>query len=140
MGGDAARLLSELTINTVDRRLIYEGVDFCRFVDDYRIFADSEDSAHKRWVSLADQLLRLEGLQLQKGKTLIEPSDEFVKRTEAIIGVSASGSTAAETDVSRFMSLRIHYDPYSPTAESDYEALKESLANHDVTGMLAVRR
>lgn len=34
------------------------------------------------------------------------------------------------------MLLRLHYDPYSPTAESDYEALQAELQRYDILGML----
>lgn len=135
VGGDAARLLSELVINTMDKRLAAAGVAFHRFVDDYRIFATSQEQAYSRWVALADQLLRVEGLQLQKNKTLIEPSEEFVRRTQASQG-TVEDDSKPPSDVARFLSLRVHFDPYSETATEDYAALKESISHHDIAGML----
>src|SRR5438105_2692546 len=41
VGGPAARLLSELLLNRVDRLLLAHGITFCRFADDYRLFAVS---------------------------------------------------------------------------------------------------
>jgi hypothetical protein len=41
IGGPAARLLSELVLNQVDQLLKLERIPFCRFADDFHIFADS---------------------------------------------------------------------------------------------------
>jgi len=38
VGGPASRLLAEIALNSVDKLLRGEGIRFCRFVDDYRIF------------------------------------------------------------------------------------------------------
>ena len=48
----------------------------------------------------------------------------------------ASDSTE-ERDSRRFLKLRLRYDPYSATAEDDYERLAEGIAQFDVVGMLA---
>ena len=42
VGGPASRLLSELVLNQTDSLLKSNGIKFCRFVDDYHLFADSE--------------------------------------------------------------------------------------------------
>lgn len=36
-----------------------------------------------------------------------------------------------------FLQLRLRYDPYSPTADEDYETLKSELARFDIVSMLA---
>jgi hypothetical protein len=35
------------------------------------------------------------------------------------------------------MRLSLRYDPYSPTAEDDYEALKSAVSSFDIIGILA---
>src|SRR5208283_2325363 len=78
VGGPAARLLSELLLNRTDRLLLANKIIFCRFVDDYRIFADSRASAYRALLLLSQVLLADEGLTLQRNKTRILSSDEYV--------------------------------------------------------------
>ena len=47
VGGPAARLLSELLLNRIDRLLLTSGVTFCRFADDYHIFTNSREQAYE---------------------------------------------------------------------------------------------
>lgn len=54
VGGPAARLLSELVLNHVDRLLILHKVPFCRFSDDYHIFANSVEQAYDHLVFLSE--------------------------------------------------------------------------------------
>src|SRR5688572_21717474 len=54
IGGPAARLLSELTINQVDQLLANSNVTFTRFADDYHIFAHSREEAYQHLVYLSE--------------------------------------------------------------------------------------
>jgi len=132
VGGPAARLLSELLLNRVDRLLLSNGVTFCRFADDYRLFAASKEAAYRLLIFLTEKLFENEGLALQKSKTLIMSSEEFL--ATRLFGID----TVAEPDSEEhsFLLLRLHYDPYSPTADADYEALQAELQRHDILGML----
>lgn len=49
---------------------------------------------------------------------------------------SVSDSTE-ERESRRFLKLRLRYDPYSSTADEEYQKLAEGIAEFDVTGMLA---
>lgn len=134
VGGPAARLLSELLLNSVDRLLLAEGVQFIRFVDDYLIFADSREQAHSALIRLSELLLTNEGLSLQKNKTRITSSSEFL--TTSDFAETPDGESTDDTQARTFRRLRIHYDPYSPTAAEDYEALADELSKFDIVGML----
>ncbi|MDU9415142.1 RNA-directed DNA polymerase [Pseudomonas sp. zfem005] len=134
VGGPAARILSELLLNRVDRLLLSESVTFCRFVDDFVIFAESKEKAYSSLISLTDLLLTNEGLALQKTKTRIMTSKEFLSTSE--FSPPEENENASDTEERAFRRLRVYYDPYSLTAESDYEALKRELAKFDVVGML----
>lgn len=46
VGSNASRILAEVALIEVDNYLVSKGVDFCRFVDDYRIFASNAAEAH----------------------------------------------------------------------------------------------
>lgn len=134
VGGPAARILSEILLNRVDRLLVSESITFCRFVDDYIIFADSKEEAYSALISLNDLLLANEGLSLQKTKTRIMTSKEFLSTSE----FSSPEESEAQIDSEEraFQRLRVYYDPYSQTAEQDYEKLKEELSKFDIVGML----
>jgi hypothetical protein len=136
VGGPASRLLSELLLNATDRLMLAEGVKYVRFVDDFRIFASTREEAHATLVMLAQKIGESEGLSLQKSKTKIMSSEEYL---------SLSGAKADEGDqidreqanYRRFMSLKLHFDPYSDSAQEDYDQLRRSLREFDIVGMLA---
>lgn len=79
VGGPAARLLSELLLNRVDRLLLSKKIKFCRFVDDYHIFGDSKEEIYGNLVYISEALLNNEGLSLQKNKTRVLTSSEFLE-------------------------------------------------------------
>lgn len=134
VGGPAARLLSELLLNSVDRLLVAEGISFIRFVDDYLIFAESRERAHSSLIRLNELLLTNEGLSLQKAKTRILTSTEFLATSD--FSDSPDGESTDDSQARTFRRLRIHFDPYSPTAEADYKALAEELSKFNIVGML----
>ena len=71
VGGDASRILSEAALINVDKRLLEDGVDFIRYVDDYRIFATSRSKAYAAVLALTSYLYE-EGLFINYAKTHME--------------------------------------------------------------------
>jgi hypothetical protein len=134
VGGPAARLLSELLLNSVDRLLVADGVRFIRFVDDYVIFAASREGAHSALIRLSELLLSNEGLSLQKTKTRILSAAEFLSTSD--FAEHPDGESPEDERTRAFRRLRVHFDPYSPTAADDYDTLIEQLSKFDVVGML----
>ena len=134
VGGPGARLLAELFLDTNDRILRMNQVKFCRFVDDYHLFAKSREEAQYQLSSLAIKLLKNEGLSLSKSKTQILTSSEFLKLVESRLKGEFDGKTHKEK--AKFMSLHINYDPYSPTAEEDYERIKQDIEAFDIIELL----
>ncbi len=135
VGGNAARLLAELLLNRTDRLLLAAGIRFCRFVDDYLIFADSATSAQSALVQLSEVLLANEGLTLARAKTRLMSKAEFTRSSPMAEPVAAD--SVDEATAKEFLGLRLAYDPYSPTADAQYEQLREELARFDITGMLS---
>ena len=135
VGGSAARLLAEIVLNRTDQLLKTKEIQFCRFVDDYYLFADSEDDARKQLVYLSDILLRHEGLSLNRGKTRFMTQEEF-SRTSVVAETSAM-ENETHAKAQEFFRLKLKYDPYSPTAEADYNKLRKELKSFDIVGMLA---
>jgi hypothetical protein len=80
VGPSASRILADLTIEDIDQGLKSEGFKFCRYSDDYRVFAKSEREARAALAFLADGLFKSHGLTLQEGKTEILSSDEFIRK------------------------------------------------------------
>jgi len=134
VGGPSARILSETLLNRVDKLLLSEGINFCRFVDDYIIFSKNKEDAHSSLIKLSNFLLSNEGLSLQKTKTKILTSTEFLATSE--FTEATEEDTEEEKTIRTFRRLRVHYDPYSPTADDDYKKLSEELKKFDIVGML----
>lgn len=130
VGGPAARLISELLLNQVDRLLLYEPSTntFVRYADDYRFFVNDLPTAYRAIGHLSEKLFRLEGLSLQKAKTRILTSAEYLSLLDPV--ELPAGSAA------KFLSLHIHFDPYSATAEEDYDRLSQKIQEFDILGML----
>lgn len=77
VGQDASRLLAELTLTDIDEGLLSEGIDYCRYMDDFRIFCSTEKEAYEQLAILAKMLFENHGLTLQQHKTRIIPIEEF---------------------------------------------------------------
>lgn len=134
IGGPASRILAESLLNRVDKLLRLERISFCRFVDDYHLFAASKEQAYSYLVTLSKLLVNNEGLSLQKTKTRILSKDEFVAISP--VGDGNEVESVAEKEVADFQRLRIRYDPYAPTADEDYLALCEEINKFDIVAML----
>ncbi len=134
IGGEASRILAELVLNNTDRLLHSQGIKFKRFVDDIHIFCKSLHEAHSALYFLAMKLMRNEGLTLQKHKTQVQSRLEFDKLVSSRI--NAESDIEKERQRARFMSLPINYDPYSDTAEEDYDQIKSQLEEFDILGLL----
>lgn len=131
VGGPAARILSELYLNQSDHVLYSQGIKFCRYSDDYVIFARSEAQAMQVLTELARTLLEHDGLSLQKLKTRIMRSSEFVR------SYLAEPQSDLDHRSMSFLRLRLRYDPYSSTASDDYKSVRKHLSDYDIMGMLA---
>lgn len=134
VGGNASRLLADLLLNRADRLVTASQIRFCRFVDDYYVFADSRAAAQVAMVRLSDILFTNEGLTLSRSKTrFLSPAE--LARSSPLAGPQEDDSPD-ETTRREFIRLRLNYDPYSPTAVEDYEALQTELSRFDILGML----
>ena len=133
VGGNAARILAEILLNFFDQMLNSKRIIFCRYVDDFILFAKSREDAFHKLNWCADYLLRVEGLSLQKNKTQILTCNEFLSYAKAIIEGEDGENTKERAE---FLKLHIHFDPYSSTADADYEDLKSKIGQYDVLGLL----
>lgn len=111
IGGNASRILAEAALISVDDYLISHGVDFCRFVDDYRFFAPDIKSAHS-WLTLFVERLFLEGLSINSAKTSLE--DVAARRVSTSFMPAAKSASASKTD-SAPVRLIVGYSGTIPT-------------------------
>ena len=142
IGGPAARILSELTINQIDQLFIGQGVVFARFADDYHIFADTREEAYRRLVFLSELLFTNQGLSLQKSKTRIMSSTEFrstnpLRHQLPNSDPEVEGKAAADAHQrSQLLRFSLRFDPYSPTRDEDFERLKQEVKRFDIISIL----
>ena len=143
IGGNAARILAESLLNSTDKLLRMNEVPFCRYVDDYHMFASTKEDAFRHLIFLSEKLLVNEGLSLQKSKTRIMSSAEFIQSAQFTLGIESEPETRSITprgrdlEAARFMRLHIRFDPYSDDPEGDFERTKDAVDQFDVFGMLS---
>jgi hypothetical protein len=135
VGGPAARILAELSLDSIDHILEINGIRFKRYVDDFVIFCKTKEDAHSILTFLSRKLMENEGLTLQKHKTSIMSKEEFTSLTQAkLFGLNEDEGSPMKA---KFMSLPIRFDPYSQNAVEQYDKIKESLKDFDLLGMLS---
>jgi hypothetical protein len=83
IGGNASRILAEASLISVDDYLRSLQVQFCRFVDDFRLFAPDAKTAHA-WLTILVERLYLEGLTVNPAKTVIEDVSQKSKTSPTI--------------------------------------------------------
>lgn len=100
VGGNASRVFAEAVMLPIDDFLVEHGVDFCRYVDDFRFFAPDAFTA-QRWLLLLVGRLAKDGLALNPSKTHVESAsaseeeDEVRRRQE--VWLSTPSIPKAET-------------------------------------------
>lgn len=132
VGGPASRILAELALRHVDEHLRNNDIKFCRYVDDYTIFCESESEAYKQILFLTQKLAN-DQLSLQKTKTKIMPSDEFLE-IHKFLGPSVQDNSS---DEQKLLNISIRFDPYSNTSDEDYESTKKAVSEIDIIGILS---
>jgi hypothetical protein len=128
VGGQCSRILAELLLLPVDGRLTESKIVWRRYVDDYVLVAQSQADAYGALAVLSHALADY-GLTLNKTKTILLSSKHYAD----YVGVQLSGSGAEATKLSE---IDLHFDPYSDTAETDYEELRTVVRSLDVRALL----
>lgn len=133
VGGPASRILSELSLDSTDRLLNRKHIKFCRYADDYCIFCNDKAEAYRVLVRLSESLFN-EGLVLQKKKTKVITAEEY--RQSAILLGPAEVNDQMASEEQKLLNISLRYDPYSETADEDYDALKAAISEVDIIGIL----
>jgi len=135
IGGPASRILAELALVLVDEHLYRRRIRFTRYADDYCIFCDTKSNAYELLVLLSEKLFN-EGLILQKNKTRIITSKEFREASGLLDPETNNRNKDNISEEQKLLNISIRFDPYSPTAEEDYEQLKSAVNEVDIIGIL----
>ena len=119
VGGSASRLLAEAVLSDADSALADEGFLFTRFVDDYRLFLDSNQSPYSALAFLAEQLATSEGLSLNAQKTKLLKIDDF---NEFLSSQLVDVSDEAEQSALYQLNHALYFD--EEPSQEDIEKLK----------------
>jgi len=77
IGGPASRILAEAVLGEVDASFVRENMTYCRFVDDIRIFSNSQQIAYQQLLRV-NEILYQEGFSVQKSKTRVLSTKEWM--------------------------------------------------------------
>lgn len=125
VGSNASRLLAEASLLEVDNYLLSHNVDFCRFVDDYRMFAPDAKTAHY-WLSLLIERLSLEGLSLNMRKTDIEDVSDKKSLKFSFIGAGNGDNSSDPVGGENLSNINRMFTGYSGTIPTKFRESTEN--------------
>lgn len=128
VGGQCSRVLAELLLSAVDRTLDDAGVKWRRYVDDFVLITESQAEAYRALAILSHALADY-GLTLNKSKTTFLTGKHFCDYVRTQLG-------GEDEEANKLREIDLHFDPYSDTADSDYEELKETVESLEVRTLL----
>jgi hypothetical protein len=132
VGGQCARILAEVMMTPIDRSLTDAGLIWHRYVDDYTLICRSQQDAYKALSALSHALADY-GLSLNRSKTTILSAKHYKDFVLTQLGEGEDSSLALRE-------LDLHFDPYSDNASTEYEKLKQSFENIDISFLLDLER
>lgn len=132
VGGQGARVLAEVMMTPIDQILTEKGIVWHRYVDDFTLICASQQDAYGA-LSVLSHALADYGLTLNRSKTTFLSAQHYIDYIRAQLGESEEASTTLRE-------LDLHFDPYSDTAQTEYETLKESFANIDIQFLLDLEK
>ncbi len=132
VGGPASRIIAELVLATVDARLLEAGVKYCRFVDDFRIFCDSEEEAKTLLLQVA-RILSDAGFSFQKTKTRIVSTAELQEELQVaeMLDLAGAGEQTGKPVARNQKLVLLQHDPYSELKVSNDIRVEEFASRPD---------
>ncbi len=132
VGGQAARVLAEVMMTPIDQVLTEKGIVWHRYVDDFTLVCASQQNAYVA-LSVLSHALADYGLTLNRSKTTFLSAPHYIDYVRAQLGEGEEASTTLRE-------LDLHFDPYSDTAQAEYETLKDSFSNIDIQFLLDLEK
>lgn len=128
VGGQGARILAELLLSQIDTRLSEAKIIWRRYVDDFVLIAADHADAY-RALSVLSHALADYGLTLNRTKTILLRSKNYIDYVAEQLGDTGDGA-------SKLYEIDLRFDPYSDTAEGDYEELRTVVEGLDIQALL----
>ena len=128
VGGQCSRILAELLLSSIDRRLTDEGITWRRYVDDFVLITRNQADAYRALAILSHTLADY-GLTLNRTKTTVLTGKHFCDYVRTQIGGDID-------DASKLREIDLHFDPYSDTCFDDYEELRETVESLEIRTLL----
>lgn len=128
VGGQCSRILAELLLSSVDRRLTDEGIVWRRFVDDFVLVTNSQADAYSALATLSHALADY-GLTLNRTKTTVLTGRHFCDYVRTQLG-------GTDDEAMKLREIDLHFDPYSDTRDGDYEHLKATVESLEIRTLL----
>jgi Reverse transcriptase (RNA-dependent DNA polymerase) len=128
VGGQCARVLAEVMMTPIDRSLSDAGLTWHRYVDDFTLICRSQQDAYKA-LSVLSHALADYGLTLNRSKTTFLSAKHYRDFISTQLGVGDESSSALRE-------MDLHFDPYSDNARGEYEKLKQSFDQIDISILL----
>jgi hypothetical protein len=132
VGGQCSRILAELLLSLIDSQLTDARIVWRRYVDDFVLITPTQADAYRALSVLAHALADY-GLTLNRTKTTLLSSKHYIDyiRTQ----LRGSGDEAR-----KLLEIDLHFDPYSDTADSDYDELQQIVDSLDIRTLLDLER
>lgn len=128
VGGQCARILAEVLMSSIDQILSDAKVTWHRYVDDFTLITSSQADAY-RALSVLSHALADYGLSLNRTKTTVLTAKHYRDYARTQLGTP-------DDETSTLREIDLHFDPYSDTADSDYEELRETVKKLEVQSLL----
>jgi hypothetical protein len=132
VGGQCARVLAEVMMIPIDQSLSESGISWYRYVDDFTMICHSQPDSYKA-LSVLSHALADYGLSLNRSKTTILSGKHYVDFIRTQLGEGDNASVSLRE-------LDLHFDPYSDTAQTEYEELKRSFEKIDIQFLLDLEK
>lgn len=128
IGPHVSHLLAELSLIPVDDSLLLKGFDYCRYVDDFVVFTNSYEEARMVFYYLAETLDKQQRLVVQRQKSKIIKSDEFLQ----LCANMKIDDPLNETEQEILEVIKNHSeDPYSQIKLSDLQPEDLEVLSYD---------
>ncbi|HEY0328866.1 MAG TPA: RNA-directed DNA polymerase [Rhodopseudomonas sp.] len=132
VGGQCARILAEVMMTPIDTSLSDAAIVWRRYVDDFTLVCASQQHAYAA-LSVLSHSLADYGLSLNRTKTTILSAKHYMDYVAAQLGHGEDASLVLRE-------LDLHFDPYSDTAQVEYEQLRKSFESIDIQFLLDLER
>ncbi|MFI4939319.1 MAG: RNA-directed DNA polymerase [Burkholderiales bacterium] len=128
VGGQCSRILAELLMASIDRTLTNAKIQWRRYVDDFVLITATQADAY-RALSVLSHALADYGLTLNRTKTTVLTGKHYIDYVRTQLGGSGE-------EANKLRDIDLHFDPYSDTADSDYQELKETVETLEIRTIL----